>query len=67
MEVGHGCKRGKGFLKLEEAFGKGQFAGRVNQSSGGTRFEVEIKQKEARAQMSSGSAVSEVWEASVKV
>lgn len=33
MEMGYGCKKNKGFLKLEEDSGKGQVVMRVAQSS----------------------------------
>lgn len=48
VEVDHGFKRNKGFLRLEEDSGKGQAAVRIAQSSGVAQFGAEIAWKKRK-------------------
>ena len=61
-ELGHGHKRNKGFLRLEEDSGKGRVVVRVAQSSGVAQLGAEIawKEKEVGQRSSLGFAIGGV-------
>lgn len=66
VEVGHECKRNKGFLRLEEDSGKGQAAVRIAQSSGVAQFGAGIAWKE-REVGQRRVCIAEVWKTFVTV